>query len=172
MMNRETQAETLLDSVHQLLDAGKPDRALALLKTTGHDSTAIRNACGVCQLRLGQYEMAMWTFRELVFPNDAIVMPRQVPAVFVANYALAHLLMENPVTGISVLHQCADRRHPAITQVLAAVRRWKRSFPWWRRALTLVGVYPAGAPPLDSEPGTLWPPRAPAAAQQWGETAA
>lgn len=156
-MSREVRAQAVLETAGALLGQGRVNEALAALRAGPGNSDAANNAVGVCQLRLGQHEMAMWTFRQLVFPNDALVMPRQTPAAFVANYALAHLLMGNAVTGVSMLGQHPDRHHPAIAQVRGAVARWKRSMPWWRRALTLVGAYPPGAPPLDFAPGFLWP---------------
>jgi len=148
-------ADAPLAHVRDLLNAGRADEALAAIRAHATPDAAMRNALGVCQLRLGRHETAMWTFRDLVFPDGASVMPRQTPAVYVANYALAHLLMQNPVVGIAVLHQSPDRDHPAIASVRAMVRAWKQTFPWWRRLLTPMGVYPPGAPDAGAQPGWL-----------------
>lgn len=151
-------AASLLSRVQQMLDAAQVEGALAALLDSAQHSPAIKNATGVCLLRLGRHEAAMETFRALVFPNGAFSIPEDTPTVFRVNYVTAFLLRNNLVVGLELLRDIPDKRHPAVQQLKAAIRRWSRSMPWWRRVLAAIGLKPAEPFRLDFAPGALWLP--------------
>ena len=150
-------ASTLQQAKH-MLDAGQSEHALEALSGCGQHSRAVENAKGVCLLRLGRLEAALKLFRELVFPGGAFTIPEETPTVFRVNYVTTLLLMDNLTVGLQLLREIPDRRHPLVEQLEASVRRWRQSLPWWRRALTWIGLYPARSFRLDIVPGGLWLP--------------
>jgi len=152
-------AAALLTRVQHMLDDGQAAKALGLLEDRGQNVPAIRNAKGVCHLRLGRLREATAIFRDLVFPDGAFTIPEETPTVFRANYVTALLLQDNLVIGVQLLGEIPEKRHPLVEQLKAAVRRWKQSLPWWRRWLILIGVYPSVPLRLDFVPGSLWGPQ-------------
>ena len=147
-------AETadLLTRVDRLLREGHPRQALALLPATG--APWVRNARGVCLLRLGRPGEAIETLRDLVFVQGGFAVRPDSDPVFQANYATALLLDGNAQGFWGILGGIADRSHPAVTRLDEAVRRWKAGMTFWQRVGSALGV---GGPrlTLDSPPGDL-----------------
>ncbi|MCC6680192.1 MAG: hypothetical protein IT445_04735 [Phycisphaeraceae bacterium] len=156
-----TDINQLLDAVQQMMDQGRAAQALDMLNTAGNNSQAARNARGVCLLRLGKIEEAVRLFRDLVYPGNAIVIPRETPAVFRANHVTALLLSQEIINAGSLLDQIPQRDHPAVQRLRQAIRTWKRTLPLWRRMLLLIGICPQEPVTLDGAPGELWRPGAP-----------
>lgn len=142
----------LLNHVGGCLERGKPADALNLL--SGSTSSWAQNARAVCQMRLGRPAEAIAILRPLVFDPAGLSLKRDVPAVFLTNYATALLLEGNADGFYSVLHAIRDRDHPAVVRISAALRRWKRSMSVWQRIGSFFGTGgPAFA--IDFAPGDL-----------------
>jgi hypothetical protein len=136
--------------VDQLLGDDRPEQALGLLPATS--APWVRNARGVCLLRLGRPGRAIDALRDLVFDPPGFALRADADPVFQANYATALLLDGNADGFFSVLGAIRDRNHPAVARLDAAVRRWKVGMTFWQRVGSVLGV---GGPPLTlaSPPG-------------------
>jgi hypothetical protein len=150
---------TVLDRARQMLDKGKVEDALDVLDSCGQSSRIIQNARGVCMMRLGRHELAVKILRDLVFPGGAFAIPDETPTIFRSNYATSLLLVDNIVTGLQMLGQIPDRRHPAVVRLKSAVRSWKRSMSWLARIGLLIGITPRKPFRMDTAPGELLIPR-------------
>jgi hypothetical protein len=142
----------LLTRADALLEGGRPGAALALLPPT--DSPWLRNARGVCLLRLGRPAEAIEVLRDLVFDKTGFAVRRGAEPTFQANYATALLLDGNAQGFWSILGGIDDRDHPAVARLDDAVRRWKAGMTFGQRVASALGI---GGPrfALDSPPGTL-----------------
>ena len=142
----------LLTRADALLAEGRPREALALLPRT--DSPWVRNARGVCLLRLGRPHEAIEALRDLVFDHTGFAIRSDADPVFQANYATALLLDGNAEGFWSVLGGIGDRTHPAVARLDDAVRRWKAGMTLGQRIASALGI---GGPrfALDFPPGDL-----------------
>ncbi|MBN2210930.1 MAG: hypothetical protein JW709_06000 [Sedimentisphaerales bacterium] len=148
----------LINRVQYLLDCYNAEDALKSIDKSGMDNEVIRNARGVCLLRLGHFDRAKWVFRDLVFPNGAFSIPEEIPTVLRTNYVTALLCEDNVGVAITQLSEIPDRQHPTVRQLWQQIRQWKRTIPWWRRMLFFLGLH-AGKPfCLGIPPGQLWIP--------------
>lgn len=148
-------ADMLLNKASQLLDKGRVQEALEMLDSSGQSSRAIQNARAVCMLRLGSFEQAMKTLRDLVLPRGEFSIPDNVPVALRVNYAASLLLVGNVVTGLEQLGQIRDRSHPGVVDLRAAVRKWKQSLSMLQRLGLLVGMTPNKKFSMDCPPGAL-----------------
>ena len=142
----------LLARVDRLLGDGRPESALGLLPAT--DDPWLRNARGVCLLRLGRAGRAIDAPRNLVFDPTGFAIRADAEPVFQANYATALLLDGNTDGFFSILGGIRVRTHPAVARLDDAVRRWKAGMTCWQRVGSTLGV---GGPrlTLDFPPGDL-----------------
>ena len=155
-MSTATIAPTdVLDSIRELLDQGRVEDALQLINRRGQKSAAIENARGVCLLRLGKYQQALATFRDLVFPGGSFGIDPETPTVFQTNYVTALLTLNNVVVARSILDQIEDKHHPAAVRLRSAIGKWKKSLGPLRAMLLLVGAYPDTPVRLDFPPGDI-----------------
>lgn len=149
----------ILGEVRELLDQNQAERALSMLTSyAGHESPPLRNARGVCLLRLGRHEEAMALFREMYYPNNAFAVPEDAPTEVRVNYISSLLMMGRVLVGASLLYNVPEQGHPGVLHLRAAIRAWKRSLPWWGRVLLPIGFYPESAPNLGHALGWLWLP--------------
>jgi hypothetical protein len=141
-----------LTRVEQLLREGRPQQALELIPPT--DSPWLRNARGVCLMRLGRPSEAVETLRGLVFNTSGFGVHPDAHPAFQANYATALLLDGNAQGFWGILGGIEDRTHPAVARLDDAVRRWKAGMTFWQRVASVFGV---GGPrfALDLPPGDL-----------------
>lgn len=123
--NRAVQTETAatLCRVDQLLREGRPAEALALLPAA--DTPAVRNARGVCLLRLGRPREAIEALRDLVFGAGGFAVRPDAEPEYQANYATALLLDGNTQGFRCIFDGIGNRSHPAVSRLDEAVRRWK-----------------------------------------------
>jgi hypothetical protein len=147
------EAVDLLTRAEQLLRESRPREALALLPAAT-DSTWLRNARGVCLLRLGRASQAVETLRDLVFERAGFAVRADADPVFQANYATALLLDGNAEGFWSILGGIRDRTSPAVARLDDAVRRWRAGMTLGQRIASAVGI---GGPrfALDFPPGDL-----------------
>lgn len=144
----------VLKQVDNLLKAGKPEKALHLLRGCGVSSPWLSNATGVCQLRLGNAKPAMDIYRRLVLEAGGTHLRADVPAVFRINFAQA-LLSSGHIEGcLTALDEVATD-HPAVARIRAAIDRWKDSLTFWERLQWKLGGEPARPVVLEYPPGDL-----------------
>lgn len=148
----------MLTHVGEMLDKQQPREALEVINKSGLSNRFVQNARGVCLLRLGQYENAMMTFRDLVFPQGAFSIPPQTPIVLQTNYVTSLMLLNDMVVALGLLADIGHKQHPAVQRLNTSVRLWKKSLPWWRRLFMRVGGYPDKPIVFHFPPGELWVP--------------
>ncbi len=142
----------LLTRVDAHLRDGRPGEALALLPVGG--SPWLRNARGVCLLRLGRAGHAIDALRDLVLHPSGFGVRADADPTFQANYAVALLLDGNTDGFFGVLGGIPERTHPAVARLDGAVRRWKAGMTVWQRVASAFGVG-GPRPALDFPPGDL-----------------
>jgi hypothetical protein len=145
----------VLGQVAKLLEEGQPAAALERISRSKLSSPWLKNAVGVCQLRLGNAKIAVDTFRNLVLTAGGLVLRDDVPAVFKINFATALLADGNLPGGLRVLDEIRDEGHPAVREIRDAIRRWKEGMTlaqmlWWS-----IGGQPPRPLVLDFAPGRL-----------------
>ena len=143
----------LLDRIDRLLEDDNPHEALGLLSQT--DTPWLRNARGVCLLRLDRVGQAIDALRDLVFDPTGFAFRADANPVCQANYATALLLDGNTDGFFSVLGAIRDRNHAAVARLDDAIRRWKAGMTFWQRVASILGI---GGPrlTLDFQPGDLY----------------
>ncbi len=156
MNENATTIPALLERVRQLLDDGKPDKAVEILRRAGSDSPVVRNAYAVCLMRMGETEKAVTVYRRLLLPDDGVVLRHDAPVLFKTNFAIA-LLLENNVAGcIDILNDMKDERSPGVQRLRDAVARWRKSVGWFRwLAVTRFGMSVTRPVTLDFAPGEI-----------------
>jgi hypothetical protein len=140
--------DKLIVRVQEQLDAGRPDNAAGLIIESKVKSDLIANAVGVCQLRNGNADEAVRTFRRLVI-SEGIHFRQDAPPVFLANFAAALYATGNFSGFLSALDEAGDR-HPAAVRYRKAYTDWRRSLTLWQKIKLAFGGTPAR--PFSIEP--------------------
>jgi hypothetical protein len=145
-------AAGLLARVDALLRENRPREAHDLLPDS--NSPWVRNARGVCLLRLGRPGEAIGVLRDLVFDPGGFAVRADAHPVIQANYAVALLLDGNADSFWSIFDGIPDRSHPAVARLDDAVRRWKAGMTFGQRIASALGI---GGPrfALDFPPGDV-----------------
>lgn len=146
--------ERALAQVRDLLEQNKPGEAIELIKQYGSKNEAIRNAYGVCLMRIGEHGKALEVYRGLCISQGVCLRP-DAPVVHLVNYATALLLLQNVAGCIDILRQIPASSHPGATRVQSAIDRWRKSLSFWQRLGLLCGVEPGTAIQLNYPPGVL-----------------
>jgi hypothetical protein len=152
---RPPEVTDLLGQVAKFLEAGQPAAALERIRRSKLSSPWLTNAAGVCQLRLGNAELAVDTFRSLVLAAGGLVLRDDVPAEFKINFATALLADGNLTGGLRVLDEARDEGHPAAREIRDAIRRWKEGMTFWQKLRWSVGGQPPRPLVLDFALGRL-----------------
>ncbi len=142
--------------IRGLLDAGRIDDAMHVIRQSGIASNELRNAMGVCLLRRGQYDKAIELYRLLVLNNGAVTIKNGVPDTYRCNFATALLLSGNIHGCLTMLADIRDSRHAGAVRLRTAVQRWKDSLTRWQRWRFALGSTTINVPvALDFPPGEL-----------------
>ncbi len=144
----------IIDRVRELLEQNRSQDALDLIEHVGQNTPAMKNAHGVCLLRLGRVEEAISVLRENAFQGH-ICIPSDAPAVYKANFATAMLMANHKDGAIDLINELADKHTPEVAELKAAIDRWEKSLPLVRRILFKIGIYPSTPMPIDFVPGDL-----------------
>jgi hypothetical protein len=152
---RPPEIVALLSKVANLLQEGRPERALDAISRAKINSPWARNALGVCQLRLANAGVAVEVFRGLVLAAGGLVLRDDVPLVFKTNYATALLAAGNVAGCLSVLTDVRDEGNPAVAKLRASIRRWRDGLTFWQRLNWWMGGQPERPVALDYPPGDL-----------------
>lgn len=148
--------ESPLHRAQRLIRQSNYNAALEVAFHPGPD-VQLRNAKGVCLLRLGQAHAAVVLYREIVFkPGCSWVRP-ELPTPYKVNFATALLLNGNISGCVGVLNEALDPTHPGIQRLRACIRRWERGLTFWQRLNWMCGWTDESNShvPLDFEPGLL-----------------
>jgi tetratricopeptide (TPR) repeat protein len=147
--------DPLLERVMRMAAGGKYQNAIDLLRAQGGRDEHLRNALGVCLLRLGRVEEAIGLYRELVLKPGCTWARPELPAHYKTNYAAA-LLLGGHVAGCrDVLADLGDDQNRTVQNLRAAIRQWESGLSLWQRLnWKLGGIVPAGRPvTISFEPG-------------------
>ncbi len=144
----------IIDRVRELLEQDRPQEALDLIEHVGQNTPAMKNAQGVCLLRLGRIEDAISVLREIAFQGH-ICIPSDTPAIYKANFATAMLMANRKDGAIDLINELAAKHTPEAADLKAAIDRWVKSLPLVRRILFKIGIYPSSPMPIDFFPGNL-----------------
>lgn len=145
---------SIYDRIQQLLDQNHPQEALNLINHVNPDSAPMKNAQGVCLLRLGRIEDAISVLREIAFRGHVCI-PPDTPVVYQTNFATAMLMANHKEGVIDVIERLDEDRHPAVARIKAAMKKWARGLNPLQRMLYKAGIYPRRPIPIDFAPGDL-----------------
>ncbi len=152
---RPPEVSDLLHKVEQHLQDGQAAAALECIARAKVKSPWLTNAAGVCQLRLGNADVAVNVFRGLVLAAGGLVLRDDVPAVFKTNYATA-LLTAGHLSGcLHVLAEVRDKGGPAVQRLRAAIRHWWDGLTFWQKVNWFLGGQPDKPLALGFPPGDL-----------------
>lgn len=140
--------------IRQLLEENRPQDALNLINRIDQDSASMKNARGVCLLRLGRIEEAISVFREITFRGH-ICIPSDTPIVYQTNFAVAMLMGNHKQAVADIISRLDEKQHPAVGRIRSAIRKWEKSLRLFKRLLYKAGLYPGDAISLDFVPGDL-----------------
>lgn len=146
------ESNATLQRVRDLLNEGRPDQALNVLNRTKDHSHWAENARGVCLMRLGYPDRAVWVYRSFLLVNGTAIW-EDAPTVFVVNFATAMLLsgnMQGAVITLDELHQPDD---PGVNRLRGAIDRWRQSQGVLRRIWYAIVGMPDKPIDLDFPPG-------------------
>lgn len=133
--------DEVLARVRRHLDDGRPEKALEAIRRAKAKSVWLTNAAGVCQLRLGDAQAAVETFRGLVV-TGGIQLRDDIPPVFKLNFAAALLAAGNIDGFLSALSEVGDQ-HPAAGRYRDAYRRWLAGHSRWQQLKMALGGQPS-----------------------------
>lgn len=152
--SRPREEAALLEKVDALLRQNQPSAALELIRRSKLQTPWVQNAIGVCQMRLGNAQLAVEVLRRLVV-SKTIYLRDDVPDLFKINFATALCLAENYSGGLTALAEINQEEHPAVVRLRACVLAWKRQMSPWQRIRWACGG-PARVPlRIDFPPGDV-----------------
>jgi len=123
----------VIDRARAMLDEGRVQEAHKLLTRQKGNDPAIKNALGVCLMRMGSLQPALSLLRGLVIASNGVTLSSSAPTSFKLNYATA-LLLNGQITGCSeVLAEIHDNADPTVQQLRGEIRKWKQSLTVWQR---------------------------------------
>jgi hypothetical protein len=137
-----------------MLDAGRAEDAFNLLKPATSDPI-LKNARGVCLMRMGQPALAVRVYREICLSPGGISLRPEVPVVFKTNFATALMLDGNIAGGVSTLSEIGDPELPQVQALRQKVRHWVSQLSLWQRLMWWLGGSPKHPIDLGSNPGEL-----------------
>lgn len=153
MLNNKTSQDTIT-YIQKLLASNEIEKAFHYIDRKGDRTPELRNALGVCLMRLGETEKAVNILRELVF-QKYLSIPRGTPPLFQANYATALLMKRYNQMGIEIIKTLSPSGHPYIAQLHDAVAQWRKDLPLYRKFLSKLGLYPNTRIVLNFPPGQI-----------------
>ncbi|MEX0718458.1 MAG: hypothetical protein WD066_17825 [Planctomycetaceae bacterium] len=141
-----------LRKVRTLVEAGRLQDAFDLANRGAADAL-LKNARGVCLLRMQRPEQAVRVYRELTLTGGGIVIRSNVPLIFKLNFATALLMSGNVGGCCEILHEIRNEDHPRITQLRAAIENWKSGLTLFQRLMWRLGNPPEIPATIDFVPG-------------------
>jgi hypothetical protein len=150
-----TGGSSKLERIRALLAAGQVEEVQRLVSHRDFCDPELKNAAGVCLLRLGKYAEAVTLFRSLALAANQVNLRPDAPLHFKTNFATA-LLLSGHLRGCEdVLAELHDDDHPLVARLLQAIDRWKASLTFWQRLRHWLGGDLAVEVKLDFPPGDV-----------------
>lgn len=144
-----------LAKMRALLEAGQVEEAHRLVSHRDFSDPYLKNAAGVCLLRLGKYAEAVTLFRSLALAANQVNLRPEAPLHFKTNFATA-LLLSGHLRGCEdVLAELGEDDHPLVARLLRAIERWKASLTFWQRLRHWLGGDVGVQVTLDFPPGDV-----------------
>jgi len=144
-----------LQHIRELLDHDRPNEALNFITHSGDESPEMKNARGVCLLRLGRFDEAISVLQDVTYQGLPGI-PHDTPALFQANFAVAMLRANRAKdAALIIAARLNGNEHPEAAKLKAAVRQWKKSVGLLGRLRCRLGLYPAQPVPLDERAGAV-----------------
>ena len=145
----------LLRLVESLLSENRPTKAIEAVRLSKFSSVWIRNAAGVCHLRLGNVRSAVDVYRGFVLTPNNLMLRSDIPIVFKSNFATA-LIQDGNIPGcLNALGNCTATDHPAVGRLRMAIAEWKKGLTLWQRFNWFTGIQPDVPVVLNFPPGDL-----------------
>ncbi len=159
------QGETLFDpstslvtKAARLSDAGDSEEALRVLSRDNGSSAEVRNAQGVCLMRLGRVDDAVRVFRSLVLQPGCTWMKAELRIIYRMNFATALLLAKNPLGLLDTIHEVREQDHPSVMRLRETLHQWEKSLSLWQLLGWRVGIIPAVSITIGFLPGEFVDP--------------
>jgi hypothetical protein len=143
-----------VENVRELLRSGQPEQALARVERCGQSGEWMKNARGVCLMRMGRIDAALETLRDLVF-RGLVCIPSDVPGLYKANYATVLLMKGYTQQAMEIIRGLDPQEHPYIARLNEAIAEWKRGLNLFQRFLCLITCYPSRPVELKFGPGDI-----------------
>jgi hypothetical protein len=155
MATKTANMSATLQHVRELLEQDRPDEALDFVIRSDNNAPEMKNARGVCLLRLGRIDEAIAVLEDITY-QGLPGMPHDVPALFQANFAVAMLRANRSKdAALTIAGRLSGSEHPEAARLKAAVRQWKESLGPLGRLRCRLGLYPAQPVPLDEHAGAV-----------------
>lgn len=153
-MTEKMSIQSQIEHIQELLDCGKVQQALMYVDRMGQDNGPMKNARGVCLMRLGKAESAAGVLRDLVF-GGLICIPSDTPPLYQANYAAALLMKGYNQEAMEILAGLGPQQHPYIAALYERIVEWKRGLNLFQRLACRMKLYPHKPIPLNGHLGSL-----------------
>ncbi|MCA9111355.1 MAG: hypothetical protein KDA52_15485 [Planctomycetaceae bacterium] len=154
----QTQSEILIDKAVRLVDTGQLEQAIKVLASSNLNTHAIRNARGVCLMRLGRVADAVQLYRSLVLMQGCTWMNPELPVIYRTNFATSLLLSGRKTGGLEALLEIREPDHPSVVRLREAFQKWEQNLTWGQWLLWKFGVDPKSPVTLAFAPGDFAEP--------------
>ena len=113
-----TVGQETYDRVLRHVANGNYPKALDLLRSAGREPR-LRNAIGVCLMRLGRTDEAVRIYRDLVLTAGCTWLRPDIPLVYSINYATSLALAGHPAGCLEILSDLNADEHPVVQDLRA-----------------------------------------------------
>lgn len=138
----DSDATTELQRIVSVAESGQLGQALKLTTESRHNTDAIRNARGVCLLRIGRINEALNLYRSFVLPSGCTWMKPELPIEYRVNFCTSLLLTGHPIGCCDCLGEIENQQHPAVVRLRGVIVNWEGRMSWGQRMLWRIGVVP------------------------------
>jgi tetratricopeptide (TPR) repeat protein len=146
--------QRLYAEARQWMAAGDYEKARQILNASSA-SDEMKNAKGVCLMRLGRHEEALRIYRNLVLQSGTMWMRPDVHIHFKVNLCTALLLAGHSAGCAASLAEINRDDHPAVQRLRNAIAAWKRELSLWQKILWWIGQEPSHPVTLSFPAGEL-----------------
>ncbi|QDU78453.1 hypothetical protein Pla110_01570 [Polystyrenella longa] len=141
----------LIQRVSALSEAGRHKEAFHLLDGENTALPEIRNARGVCLMRMERHREALSLFRALVIPLSCTWMRPELPVIYRANLVTALMLAKLPQGAQNALQEIKEQDHPSVIRLRDAMHHWASQLSWgrwlhWKSGLDMTDEIPLHFP--------------------------
>ena len=114
-----------------MIQRGDYAGAADFLTQAGRDPQ-VRNALGVCLMRIGSVDKAVDVFRSFVLIPGTVLERPEVSNASKRNFATALLMKGFPSGTLSILTAIDDPGHPMSVRLYSAIKQWEETLSWFR----------------------------------------